>query len=197
MNYKKGFIAPLFLALVALLILGGGAYVYVQIKQIDSNAHNPPEITASTTQTSNPQTTGWKTYTNAKYGFEFEYPDNFVKSFEQESTDANTAKFTADFRISGCTITEGGTGINDSKCRFYNITVQDNKITEDGVGVSHTSTTMGNVTAEKIIWSEGGTSWAIVQTYHRGLWYIQQFTYPAGISDNAFDIIAQSFKFIQ
>src|SRR5680860_134351 len=57
----KGFISPLLLALIAVLILGGGAYVYMQ---------NKPDSQFATTQTSD-----WKTYTNTQYGFEFKYPD--------------------------------------------------------------------------------------------------------------------------
>lgn len=64
----KGFIAPLLLALVALLLIGGGVYVYVQSKQT-----NQPITATSTTQTSNSQTATWKTYQNDK-GFEIKYP---------------------------------------------------------------------------------------------------------------------------
>jgi len=46
MNYQKGFIAPLLLALIALLLIGGGAYVYVQNKPA-----NQPVTASSTTQT--------------------------------------------------------------------------------------------------------------------------------------------------
>ena len=57
MNYHKGFIAPLLLALIALLLIGGGAYVYMQNKQANqlSTSSNQAtstqqvSITASTT----------------------------------------------------------------------------------------------------------------------------------------------------
>lgn len=42
---QKGFIVPLLLALVAVLVLGGGAYVYVQ-----NNQTNQPATATSTTQ---------------------------------------------------------------------------------------------------------------------------------------------------
>jgi hypothetical protein len=55
-QYKKGFIAPLILIIVAVLVLGGGAYVYTQQKPI-----NPPVTenvalpqATSTAQTSEP-----------------------------------------------------------------------------------------------------------------------------------------------
>lgn len=47
MNHQKGFISPLVLALIAVLLIGGGAYVYVQNKQA-----NEPIATTSTAQTS-------------------------------------------------------------------------------------------------------------------------------------------------
>ena len=58
----KGFIAPLLLALIALLLIGGGAYVYVQNKEISQNVVV--------------QNSDWKTYANSQYGFEFQYKNN-------------------------------------------------------------------------------------------------------------------------
>ncbi len=60
---QKGFISPLLLALVAVLLLGGGAYMYTQNKQ-----GNQPEK----------ETANWNTYTNVQYGFEFKYPATYV-----------------------------------------------------------------------------------------------------------------------
>ncbi|MDO8604011.1 MAG: hypothetical protein Q7K40_01195, partial [bacterium] len=37
MNYQKGFIAPLLIALITILLIGGGAYVYVQNKQANQS----------------------------------------------------------------------------------------------------------------------------------------------------------------
>ena len=42
---QKGFIAPLLLALIAILLIGGGAYVYVQNKQ-----SNQPVVVSQTSQ---------------------------------------------------------------------------------------------------------------------------------------------------
>lgn len=69
-NLQKGFIVPLLLALIALLLIGGGAYVYTQKKQ-----ENPPVMenvtlpqATSTAQTSNSQTP--KKYSISKCGIE-------------------------------------------------------------------------------------------------------------------------------
>ncbi|MDP2655831.1 MAG: hypothetical protein Q8P17_04955 [bacterium] len=59
-QYKKGFVPPLLLALIALLIIGGGTYVYVQNKPANLSAVAPAS--------------DWKTYTNTKYGIQIQYP---------------------------------------------------------------------------------------------------------------------------
>ncbi|MDO8604012.1 MAG: hypothetical protein Q7K40_01200 [bacterium] len=100
-QYKKGFIAPLLLALITLLLIGGGAYVYVQ-----KNQSNQPVTATSTTKTVIPndkgtngedhtgsgaqallkqQTAGWKMYTNSQYGFSFQYPPTLLLKNESES----------------------------------------------------------------------------------------------------------------
>ena len=53
---------PLLLALIAILLVGGGAYMYTQNKQGNQS------VTVSTSD--------WKTYANTQYGFEIKYPSN-------------------------------------------------------------------------------------------------------------------------
>lgn len=72
---RQGFISPLLLALIATLVIGGGAFVYVEKKQ--SNQPVTATSTAQTADSSTTLTTGWKTYTNTKYGFEFRYPSTW------------------------------------------------------------------------------------------------------------------------
>jgi len=62
MKTSKGFIVPLLLALIALLLLGGGTYVYVHNKQLNQSA----DVTTS----------DWEIYSNTQYGFEFMYPSS-------------------------------------------------------------------------------------------------------------------------
>ena len=79
-NSHKGFIAlPLLIAIVvAVLAVGGGAYVYVHNKQANQPAVVISNVQAtSTTQTadgSTTLTTGWKTYTNSQHGYSISYP---------------------------------------------------------------------------------------------------------------------------
>lgn len=84
MNYHKGFIAPLLLILVALFLLGGGAFVYQQTK-LTSQPVTQPEIATSTAQTVNSQKIGWKTYRSEKYGFILQYPQAWGPSLKVSS----------------------------------------------------------------------------------------------------------------
>jgi len=70
-NSQKGFTIPLIIAIIAVLIIGGGTYAIMHNKQqpkekVETIAQN----SASTTD----NTADWKTYRNEKYGFEFRYP---------------------------------------------------------------------------------------------------------------------------
>ena len=89
---RQGFISPLLLALIAVLLIGGGAYVYGQKKQI-----NQPVVA---------QTADWKTYTNAKYKFEFKYPSNAtVEEYAHEWVRTN--EFDPEESDRGVTLTTG------------------------------------------------------------------------------------------
>lgn len=87
----KGFISPLLLALIAVLLVGGGAYVYVLLgisdNSLNDNICTGPNCfginkVSTTTPTSEQsistaQTAGWKKYTNAQYGFSVNYPSDW------------------------------------------------------------------------------------------------------------------------
>lgn len=77
-NLQRGFIAPLLLALIALLILGGGAYVYMQNKQVSQSAVVTETTQAtSTTPTSEIETLKDGVYDNFKDGFQFQVPSTW------------------------------------------------------------------------------------------------------------------------
>lgn len=75
MNYQRGFISPLLLALIALLLIGGGAYVYVQ-----NRLANQSLVTVNT-----PQTSDWKTCENKQLGFRVQYPNDWAIWYPDDS----------------------------------------------------------------------------------------------------------------
>ena len=86
-NSQKGVALPLLFAVIALLLAGGGVYAHRHNKQ--ANQVSSEDLTTrvtSTAQTSDSQTTNWKTYTNTKFHYSIAYPDNFTISFQPEYT---------------------------------------------------------------------------------------------------------------
>lgn len=69
-NTKQGF-APVLAVLIILIILGGGAYLYIGS---GDKGRQKAEAPAPVVATSTNPTAGWQTYRNDKYGFEFKYP---------------------------------------------------------------------------------------------------------------------------
>lgn len=86
-NLQQGFIMPLLLAIVAVLVVGGGVYVYKNqkvekpvvdsgIEQSDQNqqkvdAQTPPVVAKE-------NISNWKIYTNKEYGFDLQYPKEWT-----------------------------------------------------------------------------------------------------------------------
>lgn len=66
-NSQKGFVVPI-LIVIALLVIGGGIYYYSKNRQPLALNYNGVE------------TKDWKTYTNQKYGFSFNYPPTLTAS---------------------------------------------------------------------------------------------------------------------
>src|SRR5882724_6220939 len=56
-NSQKGFIVPLVLILIAIVVIGGGAYVYTQHRQVSAPISNNNQQATSTTNTTNSATT--------------------------------------------------------------------------------------------------------------------------------------------
>lgn len=62
--------------LLVTVIIGGGVYLWQQINSISDLASNQP----------NGETAGWQTYINTEYGFEFKYPETFLKEIPSEAS---------------------------------------------------------------------------------------------------------------
>lgn len=91
-NSKKGFVVSLIIAIVAVLVVGGG-YIYLQKVKVALNKDRvmsmpsviPKDYPTPVIQNSD-QTKDWKTYTSNPYGFYFKYPKTFlVKSSNIQS----------------------------------------------------------------------------------------------------------------
>ncbi len=68
-NSQKGFIVPLLLAVIAILVVGSGIYIYSSKKASTVVPVGVNNNVASSTS-------NWQTYTNNQYGFSFQYPQN-------------------------------------------------------------------------------------------------------------------------
>lgn len=102
MNYKKGFVIPLIIAIVAILAIGGGYFMFSKnikpcskinvgfrntetgLCQNFSSCGDIPKkfvsdssCLATSTATTTDIIAGWKTYTNTQYGFTLKYPNNW------------------------------------------------------------------------------------------------------------------------
>lgn len=66
MRKNEGFLVPILLVIIILLLVGGGAYVYKNKKA------EAPDV--SNVDTSKETNSDFKTYTNTKFGYSFEYP---------------------------------------------------------------------------------------------------------------------------
>lgn len=87
-NLQQGFIIPALLAIVALLVVGGGVYVYKNQKvekpivldtETQQSNQNQPKIDAQTPPiVAKENISNWGTYTNKEYGFELKYPKDWI-----------------------------------------------------------------------------------------------------------------------
>ena len=82
---NKGFVVTLVITIVALLIIGGGVYLYSQNKsqQVSQQPVVSNQVISTSTDqyvasTTNIQTEGLKTYTNTQYGFSLLYPNSLT-----------------------------------------------------------------------------------------------------------------------
>lgn len=79
-NLQKGFIAPVLLVIIALLVIGGGVYVYKNKKTeapiIDTGTQQSNQGQANTQipPATDISMTGWKTYINTRNGYQLKYP---------------------------------------------------------------------------------------------------------------------------
>ena len=75
-NLQKGFIVPLVIAIVAVLVVGGGIYYSKNKTETSQLTDSSNDNSSVLTQDVFNETSGWKTHTNTTIGFSFKYPSN-------------------------------------------------------------------------------------------------------------------------
>ncbi|MFA6502665.1 MAG: PsbP-related protein [Candidatus Paceibacterota bacterium] len=136
MNTTKGFVVPLFLIIIAVLLAGGGAYVYTQTKQ-----GSEPVATTSDA----PQTQNLKTYVSTAYGISFTYPATWTVSDSGDgpvlTPAADSGEHAITFRVSsvpkGATLnincpSAGNEAVNSLVDSFHSVACE-NLETQSGV----------------------------------------------------------------
>ena len=79
MNAKRGFAIPLVIAIIAILIIGGGAYIYIRnnTEVTQSTADNTANTTVNSNTTTN-SSKDWQTYKNSQFNFQVSIPREFT-----------------------------------------------------------------------------------------------------------------------
>ncbi len=93
-NKQKGFIVPLLLAIIAVLVIGGGAYIYeIKKAQPVSEHEASPTPTLENTGPKQVVVPGMKKYVDTTFGFSFWYPTDW-NVYESGYGDAQTLEGT-------------------------------------------------------------------------------------------------------
>lgn len=119
MKSHKGFIVPLLLIIIAILVVGGGVYVYTQKKQANLPLPQAISTTPMTNQTTSiAQVSDLKTYTNYAFGFSIKIPfDNKVYTCEEDFLQPQIANE----KSYSVFILENPTDIDLTKCDYSEI----------------------------------------------------------------------------
>ncbi len=138
-KYKKGFIVPVLLAIIASLLIGGGIYIYENKKsevtnevgrqQSDQTQQNSPIQNTTSTPKATPPASSvvkWTTYTNLKHFYTLNYPaDTKITSIDRSSDP------------SSCVLVKRGFGYiqiasgSSDPCAPTGVGIGDSKVTEN------------------------------------------------------------------
>jgi len=136
-QHKSGFAIPLIIAIIAILVIGGGIYYYSQKAEAPKSQEQNQNLVDNATTTGH--TTGWKTYANSQYGFEFKYPETKPDAtkgvfFDKDEINLPIAEegmhTNIDAKVLNVTIKPQ---INNSACVGPNYYAQTSKIVINGV----------------------------------------------------------------
>ena len=140
------------------------------------------------------ETSNLKTYTNTKYGFELQYPKDFMLKNKTDGMSLSSGQ--------ECNpILDGSLGGGEwpNNCITYDLLIQKNKIT--GMEESKTVTQVAGYQAERTILPDGmfdHMEQVYVQFYKDQNWYISYVTYNVSQRSSANDVLNKllsTFKF--
>ena len=143
------------------------------------------------------ESSDWKMYVNARYGFEFKYPRNYLLT-EKLLPESRIEISIKSSKI--CVPTEGVIWPKD--CLLYDLLIQGNKIQIEGAGVAKGTVKVAGYPAEKIEDKNQGMYEGLFQTTvqfsRNNQWYISVISF--GPDDKAraeglLDQILSTFKF--
>lgn len=195
-NQNKGFIVPLLVAIIAVLIIGGGMYIYKN-KKIETpitSTKTDTEYTPTQTQTVPPSLLdkNSKSYINTSKTFSIEYP----AQFQVQHQAANEIHLT---NSSDC-LEKAKTqlpGEFSSGCLYASARSQNNKITVDGQGVVKQQMSIAGISGEKTV-SDNEYFSVMGQVEKNGQWYIiivNSNTIDKVAAINLFDQLVSDFRF--
>ena len=195
MKTNKGFIVPLLLGVIALLVIGGGIYIYQNKKAETSIDNTVPQLLTNPPEANGDSlidVSDWKTYTDTEHGLELKYPNNYnlVKTRTGISIDSST----------NCkTIHEESDSKWPKDCIAYTLIIQKNKISAQTIP---TETKIAGYLSEKFEINDG--MWeSLNQTYFQfekgDDWYITYSSFNSEnkvVAENLLNQILSTFKFV-
>jgi len=203
-NLQKGFIVPILLASIALLVIGGGVYVYKQKKvevavgttdQVqNTNTQSEPVVNNQNTSTKNQtikpsinSTYDWKTHTDSLGNYSIKYPPNWYLSTWQSDSGSGSSIYISNFDSSVRNILDNPEDMYVSISSFT---------PTKGVNYSYLDIP-GNMLVDGVkafnerTYEHGGDVGYVTLGFNNKIYHIK---YP-GKQRSAFDKIISSFKF--
>ncbi len=198
MRNKKGNAVVIFLAIALVISVSAAGYLFWQNKQLQNQTVKiiPPVQAPSPVPTIDP-TASWKTYTNMRYKFTFNYPSQWIENNNSESALVYFTMQQNDRPINVLLI------INAYQATSFENWIQSksvvNRYTSGNQNeVSYKDFLLGNIKSYEMINypSEGGCT-RIFAVYHNGnVFEIEKGGGTCNMPEKTFDQILSTFKFL-
>ncbi len=209
-QYKKGFIVPLLLAVIALLVIGGGIYIYNNKKAeaptvVDTGVQQTNQVQQRTQTSANgqggnqinipsnsttPVASNLSLYKSESCGFEISFPSQFVnwnRPLDQRlkqcpNSIPNEGQISALNLKSQVDCNINSVGESPAGCSFFEVSVSTHKVEiAGGDGVTEKSFVVDNIPADKIISLDSQLGQIYIQFQKNKLWY--RYTHTFSPSD--------------